>query len=101
MDRCRGVLKWVPVVILALTLFIGFTMFFDDVGGEGELTSPPLNIVLLYADDTGYGDLSSYGHPTKRTPHLDSLAREGLRLTSFYNAAAACTPARAALLNGR
>lgn len=59
------------------------------------------NIVVLLADDLGYGDLSSYGHPTIRTPHLDRMAEEGVRLTSFYAAAPSCTPSRAALLTGR
>lgn len=61
----------------------------------------PPNIVLLFADDMGYGDLSSYGHPTIRTPNLDSMADEGIRLTSFYVAASVCTPSRAGLLTGR
>ena len=58
------------------------------------------NFVLLFADDLGYGDLGSYGHPTIKTPRLDRLAAEGTRLTSFY-AEPACTPSRAALLTGR
>lgn len=58
------------------------------------------NIVILFADDMGYGDLSSYGHPIIRTPHLDGLASEGIRLTSFYSAPW-CVPARAQLLMGR
>ena len=62
---------------------------------------PPPSVVLIYADDLGYGDLGTYGHPTIRTPHLDALAREGVKLTAFYSAAPVCTPARAALLTGR
>ncbi len=58
------------------------------------------NVVILFADDLGYGDLSSYGHPVIRTPHLDGLASEGIRLTSFYSAPW-CVPARAQLLMGR
>jgi len=58
------------------------------------------NIVVLFADDLGFGDLSSYGHPIIRTPHLDGLAAEGVRLTSFYSAPW-CVPARAQLLMGR
>ncbi len=58
------------------------------------------NIVLMFADDAGYGDLSCYGHPTIKTPNLDKLAKEGMRFTSFY-VHPACTPARAALLTGR
>jgi arylsulfatase A len=59
------------------------------------------NIVIIYADDLGWGDLGCYGHPTIRTPHLDRMAAEGMRFTSFYSAAEVCTPSRAALLTGR
>ncbi|MBI5759257.1 MAG: sulfatase [Planctomycetales bacterium] len=59
------------------------------------------NIVVLFADDLGYGDLGCYGHPSIRTPHLDRMATEGLRFTDFYSAAEVCTPIRAALLTGR
>jgi arylsulfatase A-like enzyme len=58
------------------------------------------NVVIFLTDDQGYGDLSSFGHPTIRTPNIDRLAAEGIRLTSFY-AAPSCTPSRAQLLTGR
>lgn len=61
---------------------------------------PPPNIVLVYADDLGYGDLSSYGATRIRTPRIDSLAAQGLRLTNAHAAAATCTPSRYALLTG-
>ncbi len=64
--------------------------------------SPKLpNILVILADDLGYGDLGSYGHHTLKTPALDQLAREGIRLTSAYAASALCSPSRAALLTGR
>ena len=61
----------------------------------------PPNIVLIFADDLGYGDLSIYGHPTIHTPRLGEIAREGIKMTSFYTAAPVCTPSRAGLLTGR
>ena len=59
------------------------------------------NFVILFTDDLGYGDLSSYGHPSIRTPNLDALASEGQRWTDFYVAAAVCSPSRGALLTGK
>jgi arylsulfatase A-like enzyme len=59
------------------------------------------NVIIIFADDLGYGDLGCYGSPTIRTPHLDQMASEGLRFTDFYSASEVCSPSRAALLTGR
>jgi arylsulfatase A-like enzyme len=59
------------------------------------------NIIFIYADDLGYGDLGCYGSPVNRTPHLDQMAKDGIRFTDFYSAAANSSPSRAALLTGR
>ena len=58
------------------------------------------NVVLINCDDLGYGDLGCYGSTKNRTPTLDQLAADGLRLTSFYQASPVCSPSRAALLTG-
>jgi arylsulfatase A-like enzyme len=67
---------------------------------RAEPPSPP-NIVIIFADDLGWGDLGCYGHPSIRTPNLDRMAAEGMRFTDFYSAGEVCSPSRAALLTGR
>ena len=63
-------------------------------------TSPP-NIVLIMSDDMGYGDLGSYGAPDVQTPNIDTLARDGIKLTDFYANGVLCSPTRAGLITGR
>ena len=53
---------------------------------SGQQAPPRPNIVVFLTDDQGYADLSSFGHPTINTPNIDRMAREGIRLTSFYAA---------------
>jgi len=59
------------------------------------------NVVFILADDLGWGDLSCYGRPDYRTPHLDSLAAQGTRFTDAYSASAVCTPTRCGYITGR
>jgi arylsulfatase A-like enzyme len=66
---------------------------------SGEDRAP--NFIVIFTDDMGYGDVGIYGHPSISTPHLDEMAREGQKWTSFYVAASVCTPSRAGLLTGR
>ena len=63
--------------------------------------APPTNVIIIYADDLGWGDLACYGHQTFKTPHLDRMAKEGARLTNFYSSCPYCAPSRASLLTGR
>ena len=66
---------------------------------DSKQTNP--NIVLIYADDLGYGDLSSYGASAISTPNIDALAASGIRFTKAYATSATCTPSRFSLLTGR
>jgi arylsulfatase A len=59
------------------------------------------NFLVILCDDLGYGDLACYGHPDIKTPHLDRLAGQGIRLTDCYASAPVCSPSRAGLLTGR
>ena len=69
-------------------------------GAQAPAQRPP-NVVLVLMDDLGYGDLGSYGASDVRTPNIDRLAREGVRLTDAYANGPVCTPTRAALISGR
>ncbi len=84
--------KFVGAIVLILLV----------IGGckTSEQTSPP-NIILIMADDLGYGDLGSYGSERMHTPNIDFLANEGIRLTDYHSNGSVCTPTRAALLTGR
>lgn len=70
------------------------------VGAQPANNQRP-NIVLIITDDVGYGDYGSYGAPDVKTPHIDDLARDGVRLTDFYANGATCTPTRTGLITGR
>ena len=67
--------------------------------GQGQVTRP--NILLIQADDLGYGDLSVYGQTKFATPSIDRLAREGIRFTNYYAGSTVCAPSRASLMTGQ
>ena len=75
------------------------TTFAADAQGTPQVQRP--NILLIQADDLGYGDLSAYGQARFSTPNLDRLAREGIRFTNYYSGSTVCAPSRAALMTGQ
>ena len=77
-------------------LILLFSLF-----SESERTLETPNIIIIFFDDMGYGDLGCYGHPTIRTPHMDRLASNGIKFTNFYSGSPACTASRYALLTGK
>ena len=87
----RKSLAVIPLLITALCPAVGQT--------TGTLRPP--NFIVILADDLGYGDLSCYGQKKYRTPALDQMASEGVKLTQFYVTCPACSPSRASLLTGR
>lgn len=95
-------LRPLPFVVAALlyTFLLGCNAGNQHSATANDSAAPP-NVIIIFTDDQGYGDLSCYGHPTLRTPNLDRLATEGQLWTQFYAAAPVCTPSRAGLLTGR
>ncbi len=68
---------------------------------QAQTTPARPNVILILADDLGYGDLGSYGQPIIQTPTLDRLAREGMRFTQFYAGNTVCAPSRSVLMTGQ
>ena len=75
------------------------TLAGNNLAADAEASSSP-NVVLIFADDLGYGDLGCYGATKVQTPNIDRLAKEGRRFTDAHSASAVCTPSRYALLTG-
>ena len=88
-------------LIRILLLFAAFTlsaMCAASTRGAGTKSKP--NIVFLFADNLGYGDLGFLGSKLHRTPNIDAMAKQGMTLRHFYSASGVCTPSRAALMTG-
>jgi arylsulfatase A len=84
--------------VLVLTLCLAFCRSMP--ANEPKFDRPP-NIVFILADDLGYRELGSFGQKKIRTPHLDQLATEGMRLTQHYSGNAVCAPSRCVLMTGK
>ena len=87
------------VVLLTICTVVGISAFTIFSTEQAPKATPP-NIILIFMDDMGYGDLSCYGALQYRTPNLDKLASEGVRFTNFLSAQAVCSASRAALMTG-
>ena len=83
----------IPVLVAIATL--------SGSAGQAPVSGARPNILLIQADDLGYGDLSIYGQQRFQTPALDKLARQGTRFTQYYSGSTVCAPSRAALLTGK
>ena len=80
------------------TLGCFLTLLFASLLHSQDSEKP--NIILIFCDDLGYGDLGVYGSQVNRTPRIDGLAEEGIVFTDFYSSSPVCTPSRASLLTG-
>ena len=89
---------WAMALLITLLMALPASTA-NDVGSTSPVMPP--NIVIFFADDLGYGDLGSFGHPYIRTPNIDTLAANGQRWTDFYVSAPVCSPSRPALLTAR
>jgi arylsulfatase A-like enzyme len=90
-----------PMLLALMASMVALTSTTASAQPPAAASTRPPNIVIMFADDLGYGDLSVYGHPLIKTPRLDRLASEGLKLTSFYASAPVCSASRYSLLTGR
>ncbi|MEO0574152.1 MAG: sulfatase-like hydrolase/transferase [Pseudomonadota bacterium] len=82
------------------TMMMSVVLLASIVAAPLSIAKTP-NILLIYVDDLGYGDLGSSGHPTIQTPNIDALAAEGMTLKNYYAPSALCSPSRAGVLTGR
>ncbi len=82
----------------ALTFVLAMLSFHNTALSETMSSRP--NVILIYVDDMGYGDLGCYGSKINATPHIDKLATQGMRFTQYYSASSVCSPSRGALLSG-
>ena len=83
------------------TLYVVFLIIFISCDTETDNNEISPNIVFIFADDLGYGDLSSYGASDINTPNIDFIGKNGIKFTDFYSVSSVCTPSRAGMLTGR
>src|SRR6185436_9912527 len=86
--------------ILSFACLLFCSLIVTDLNAQTSTKKLP-NIIYIYADDLGYGQLGCYGQQKIKTPNIDRLAREGIRFTNHYTGAPVCAPARCMLLTGK
>jgi len=93
-------MKRIQFLSILLLLFSSCTNLVSDDKQLANKNSTKPNVIIIFTDDQGYQDLGCFGSPDINTPHLDKMAKEGLKLTDFYAAQAVCSASRAGLLTG-
>jgi arylsulfatase A-like enzyme len=78
------------LLVVCLSLFVS----------HSDVTAAPPNFIIIFCDDLGYGDVGCFGSEKHRTPNIDRMAAEGMKLTSFYSTCGVCTPSRSSLMTG-
>ena len=99
MER-RSLPKHVFIIAATIIFLTQITVLGQSKATHSNSPAAKPNVVLIYIDDLGYGDLGCYGSEKNDTPHVDQLAKEGMLFTDYYSASPVCTPSRAALLTG-
>lgn len=106
LSRCVTICRSgvVSLALLVITAGSWSTLFgSEETPSQAQSNSQPRrpNLIWVMADDLGYGDLGCYGQQVIRTPHLDQMARDGLKFTQFYAGATVCAPSRSVLMTGQ
>jgi arylsulfatase A len=100
-NRICGTTVFFTAAVLCLA-FVSLSVSASESADDAELTndvSPP-NFIVIFCDDLGYGDIGCFGNEKIRTPRIDRMAEEGMRLTSFYSSCSVCSPSRSSLMTG-
>ncbi len=92
--------KVIPLLVFLLGLFNSLNASAEGSEKTGEKIVEKPNIIFIYCDNLGYGDVGCFGSKIIKTPNLDKMAREGRKFTSYYVSSGVCTPSRASLMTG-
>src|SRR5690606_24674552 len=92
--KSNRLMRWLAIVGQVI-------IFVLPLMGYAQNNTLPPNIIYIYADDLGYGDISPYGQKRIKTPYLDQMAKEGMQFTNHYTSTPVCAPARCMLLTGK